>query len=191
MSQAQHMKTPATAEARRLAELARAAGLLPDEALAWHREALSLLGTDEETSLLADVLRWQGTVLRDRGETSQAEPLYERSLRIATTLGYDAGRAHALNCLAILAQRRGDLSGATRMYTAAMDLAERCDEARLVGMVQQNLGIVADIRGNAPAALAHYRLSLRTFEAANDGAGMTTQAPWVVEARLPITMTKQ
>src|SRR5438105_2859906 len=81
-------KHQATAEARRLAELARAAGLgeSPDDALQWHRDALSLLGTDEPTPLFADVLRWQGTVLRDRGRTSEAEPLYRRSLEIATTL---------------------------------------------------------------------------------------------------------
>src|SRR5689334_1387362 len=106
-------KSIATAEARRLSELARAAGLgdSPDDALQWHRDAMSLLGAEQETPLLADVLRWQATVLRDRGRTSEAEPLYHRSLEVATAIGYDAGRAHATNYLASLALRRGDVTG--------------------------------------------------------------------------------
>ncbi|MEP6492609.1 MAG: tetratricopeptide repeat protein [bacterium] len=163
-------KQPSTSEARRLAELALAAGLgdAADAALEWHRQAASLLGTDEETPLLADVLRWQGSVLRDRGRTSDAEPLYNRSLDISTRLGYQAGRAHALNCLASLAQRRGDIVKTGNLLTDALALANRCGEKRLVGMLQQNLGIIADIRGNPAAAQAHYRVSLRTFELTND-----------------------
>jgi tetratricopeptide (TPR) repeat protein len=163
-------RLPPTVEARRLAELARAAGFgdSPDDALHWNGEALALLGSDEETPLLADVLRWQATVLRDRGRTSESEPLYRRSLAIATRIGYDAGRAHAINQLASLALRRGDLIVAANLMTDALALADRSGETRLVGMLQQNLGIVADIRGNPAAALAHYRVSLRTFEASND-----------------------
>jgi tetratricopeptide (TPR) repeat protein len=160
----------ATAEARRLAELARAAGLgdSPDEAVRLNRNALDLLGSDEETPLLADVLRWQGTVLRERGRTSDAEPLYRRSLEISERLGYDAGRAHALNYLASLAVRRGDITAAANLLTDSLAIADQCGETRLVGMLQQNLGMVADIRGNPAAALAHYRVSLRTFEATHD-----------------------
>jgi tetratricopeptide (TPR) repeat protein len=163
-------KRVATAEARRLAELARAAGLgdSPEEALKWNREALALLGTEEETPFVADVLRWQASVVRDLGRTSDAADLYQQSLDLSTRLDYDAGRAHALNALAGLALRRGEITGAANMMTDALILADQCGESRLVGMLQQNLGIVADIRGNPAAALAHYRVSLRTFEATND-----------------------
>ncbi len=167
---ANNKRLPATAEARRLAELARAAGLgdSPDDALQLNRDALELLGTDEETPLLADVLRWQGAVLRDRGRTSEAEPLYKRSLDVASRLGYVAGKAHALNSLGSLALRRGDINGAAHLWTDALILADECTEMRLVGMLQQNLGVIADIRGNLPAAFAHYRVSQRTFETTND-----------------------
>ena len=159
-----------TAEARRLAELARAVGLgdSPDEALLLNGDALSLLEGDSETPLLADVLRWQGSVLRDRGRTTDAEPLYRRSLAVAVALAYDAGCAHAMNCLASLAQRRGELVEASSLLADALEIAVRCDERRLVGMIQQNLGIVADMRGNPAAASAYFRVSLRTFEETND-----------------------
>jgi tetratricopeptide (TPR) repeat protein len=163
-------RTIVTAEARRLAELARAAGLgdSPDAALQGHRSALALLGSDEATPLLADVLRWQGSVLRDRGRTSDAEPLYEQSLTVARAISYEAGHAHALNCLAGLAQRRGDINRSANLLSAALDIAGRCGETQLAGMIQQNLGIIADIRGNPAASLAHYLVALRTFESTND-----------------------
>jgi tetratricopeptide (TPR) repeat protein len=166
----QGSKHHSTAEAQRLTELARAAGLgdAPDDALAWNREAATLLGTDDETPLLADVLRWQGSVHRDRGRTSEADPLYRRSFDVSTRLGYDAGRAHALNCLASLAQRRGDVVTTEILLMDALALAGQCGETQLVGMIHQNLGILADIRGNPAAALAHYHASLRTFESTND-----------------------
>jgi tetratricopeptide (TPR) repeat protein len=163
-------KYAGSVESRRLAVLARAAGLgdSPDDALQLHRDALTLVGTDEASPFVADVLRWQATVLRDRGRTSEAEPLYTRSLELSIKLGYDAGHAHALNFLGSLAARRGDVTRAANMMTDALELAERCREKRLVGMIQQNLGILADMRGNPAAAMAHYRVSLRTFESAND-----------------------
>jgi tetratricopeptide (TPR) repeat protein len=153
----------------RLAELARSAGYgdAPDIAIQRNRDALALLD-DELTPLHADVLRWQGTVLRDRGRTSDAEPLYQRSLEIASELGYDDGIAHALNCLAGLVQRRGDLSAAADMLTEAHVLADRVGDRLLVTMIQSNLGILSDIRGNTIAAIAHFRVALRVAESMED-----------------------
>jgi tetratricopeptide (TPR) repeat protein len=168
---ARHRPKPrATGEARQLAELARAAGFgdSPDDALEWHREAQAFLESDDETPLLADVLRWQAVVLRDRGRTTEAEPLFARSLEVATRIHYEAGRAHALNQMSSLALRRGDLAAAANTLSDALELARNAGETRLVGMIQQNLGIVADIRGNPAAAIAHYRLALRMLEDAND-----------------------
>lgn len=159
-----------TPEARRLTEVARALGLgdSPDEAIRLNQELLSLFEESDETPFVADVLRWQATVLRDRGKTSDAEPLYRRSLDLATRLGYEPGRAHALNYLGSLALRRGDVLGAMNLMSDALEIAEQCRENRLVGMLQQNLGVIADVRGNPAAALAHYRVSLRMFEQTND-----------------------
>jgi len=50
----------------------------PDLAVKWNREALVLLGNSGDTPLLADVLRWQGSVSNNRGRTSEAEPLCHR-----------------------------------------------------------------------------------------------------------------
>src|SRR4051812_38345773 len=123
-----------SSELRRLAEIARQAGYgnSPETALKSIREALSLLDTSSEEPLVADLLRWQGSMLRERGQTSAAEPLYRRSLHISRRIEYDAGTAHALNCLGALAQRRGDIAGAANAVTDALLLAERCGDRALI-----------------------------------------------------------
>jgi tetratricopeptide (TPR) repeat protein len=136
-------------------------------------ESLALLGADENSPLLADVLRWQGSVVRDRGATSEAERLYERSFEVAERLGYEAGQAHALNCLGAVAQRRGDLQRAAKYFHDAQRVAEICGEGRLVGMIQQNLGIVSDILGDRDAAFGYYHASLHAFESTHDTQAMT------------------
>ena len=158
------------AEARRLAELGRDSGYgsAPDTAIQRHRDARNLLGTYDPTPLYADTLRWEGTVLRDRGRTSEAEPLYERSLQIARRIGYESGVAHALNCLAGLAQRRGDVANAARLLADAHLLADRCGERRLVAMIQTNLAIIADVRGDVETAIDHFHIALDVAIMAED-----------------------
>src|SRR5579864_5364445 len=130
-----------TVETRRLAEVARAAGFgdSAEEVLRAGVDAVALLTGEEESPLLADLLRWQGSVLRDRGRTSEAQPLYERSLAVADRLKYQAGRAHALNCLGGIAQRRGDLEAAFAYFNEALRLSSQSGEDRLTAMIQQNL----------------------------------------------------
>jgi tetratricopeptide (TPR) repeat protein len=161
------------AEAHRIAEEARAAGLgeAPDVVAQQYREVLSVLGENEVTTVHADVLRWHGTVLRDRGRTSEAEPLYRRSLDVARRLGYQVGVAHALNCLAALSQRRGNLRHAARLLADAAVLAGASRELRLLSMIHSNLGILADIRGDSTGAVSHYHAALWSSETAKDDQG--------------------
>jgi len=120
--------------------------------------------------VLVDVVRLKGTEHRDRGQTAKAQPLYLESLQLAEMMNFDSGRAHALNCLGSIEQRRGNLDAASRYFEAALGIATRRREPRLVGMLQQNLGVVADIRGNCVAALAYYRAALATLDAIGDRA---------------------
>ena len=169
-------RTPPTVEGRRLAELAMAAGFgstADDLILRSDPESLAMLGADEDSPLLADVLRWQGSVVHDRGQTSDAEALYKRSLEVARRLEYEAGQAHALNCLGCVAQRRGDLTTANKYFDDARRIAEVCGEGRLAGMIQQNLGVVADITGDTEAAFTYLYASLHAFESTHDSQAMT------------------
>jgi len=156
--------------AKGLAERARATertGAL-DDALALYAESLDALGPTSSDPLAADVLRWTGTVHRERGDMELALVFYERSLTLAKRIGYAVGMAHATNCQAAVAHRRGDLDTATRLYDEAARAAARADDTRLLGMVEQNLGVLANIRGDYDEALRRYRLSLLAFERAGD-----------------------
>jgi tetratricopeptide (TPR) repeat protein len=164
------------AQSRRRAELAMAAaqGAAADDlVLRSDREGLALLGVDDECPLMADVLRWQGSVLRDRGQTGEAELLYKRSLEVAQRIDYLVGQSHAVNCLGAVAQRRGELRRANQLFQAAQRMADGCGDRQLSGLIQQNRGVVADIAGNTEAALAHYTESLRSFESTKDTRAMT------------------
>jgi tetratricopeptide (TPR) repeat protein len=153
-------------QAQELAREALAAwrGGDPDRGIDACDHALSLLLPVGPSDALADVLRWKGSILRDRGSHSAASDLYGQSLAVADKIGYAAGRAHALNCLGTIAQLRGDLTAAERWYGEAARMAHRIEDRRLAGMVQQNLGIVADVQGRTDEAVAHFRLALAAFE---------------------------
>src|SRR5687768_18063106 len=97
----------------------------PDRGIDACDHALSLLLQVGPSDALADVLRWKGSVLRDRGHHAEAGALYSQSLTVADAIGYRPGRAHALNCLGIIAQLRGDLSAAERWYGESARLAHR------------------------------------------------------------------
>lgn len=153
-------------KARELARVALAhwRGGDPEQALDACDHALSLLLPAGPSSALADVLRWKGTVLRDRGSLDVANELYAQSLSVAESVGHQAGRAHALNCLGTIAQLRGAGDDAERYFGDAARLAHRLADRRLSAMVQQNLGILAEDQGRTDEAIAHFRLALVAFE---------------------------
>ena len=123
---------------------------------------------ERKAPVLVDAVRLKGTEHRDRGLTAKAQPLYLESLQLAEMMDFDSGRAHALNCLGSIEQRRGNLDASSRYFEASLGIATRYREPRLVGMLQQNLGVIADIRGNSAAALAYYRASLTTLDTIGD-----------------------
>jgi tetratricopeptide (TPR) repeat protein len=138
------------------------------KALGLYDDALACFHPDTFHPFFADVLRWKGTLLRERGETEAAYRCYSQSLARASRAHSDSAQAHALNCLAIVAQRRGDQKETDRLYRRAASLAEKAGESRLLGMIQQNRGVLANMRGDFAAAVAAYAASLEAFEQAGD-----------------------
>lgn len=149
-------------------ERARAAEQAGDGATALQAYEAALVGLEEKDPRTADVLRWIGTVHRNRGETQRAERRYRESLELSQRVGYLLGQAHAVNWLAVIAMGRGNLREAEATFKRARRLAKDAGEARLVGAIEQNLGILANIRGDLDSALVHYRSALNQFEASRD-----------------------
>jgi tetratricopeptide (TPR) repeat protein len=165
-------------DALELARGGRAAEMRRDlsGALSRYEEARSLLAAVEPTPLYANLLRWSGSVLRDLGRVEEADKLYADSFSVADRTGAIAAKASALNCRAVIAQRRGDLDEATAMYRRAARHAVEGGEIRLAGMIEQNLGVLANIRGDLDGALVRYRAALRAFQEVQDDEAVS----WVL-----------
>jgi tetratricopeptide (TPR) repeat protein len=76
--------------------------------------------------------------------------------------------AHASNWLGVITMGRGRLAEAEALFHRAGRLAGRTKNERLAGAIEQNLGILANIRGDLDAAVIHYRGTLARFRAVSD-----------------------
>lgn len=163
---------------RNLVDLARDAERRGDvpRSLGLYDDAIEALEREQDLALLADALRWKGTVHREQGETEAAYRCYTQSLIHAEKCGSIGGKAHGYNCLAIIAQRRGNLTESERLYAIAADFASRAGDVRLLGMIEQNRGVLLNMRGNFVAAEARYSSSLNAFERAHDDEALS----WVL-----------
>jgi putative nucleotidyltransferase with HDIG domain len=122
-----------------------------------------------EAVVLAEALRRLGVLLQRQRDGEEARRLCERSREVADRAGDAVLAAEALNSLGIFDLETGRIDEARARFERALALAG--GDARLRGHVEQNLGIVANIRGDLGAALAHYARSLAAFEAAGDERG--------------------
>src|SRR4051812_25311393 len=170
-----------------LVEMARVAEQLEEngKALSLYDDALAQFGEDSVDPFLPEILRWKGTVLREKGETESAFRHYSLSLEKARAIGSERCQAHALNCLGTIAQRRCDHKETERLYAEASSLAVKAGDARLLGMIEQNRGVLASMRGDYAQAAAFYTNSLGAFEMACDSEPMS----WVLN-NLGILHTK-
>jgi tetratricopeptide (TPR) repeat protein len=173
--------------ARQLVAMARVAEQNEETAKAQslYDDALAEFREDSLDPFLPEVLRWKGTLLRERGETEGAYRCYTKSLEKAILIGSEGATAHALNCLGTISQRRGDQKETERLYAQASEFAERARDARLLGMIEQNRGVLASTSGDFAKAAAFYSRSLGAFEMAGDAEPMS----WVLN-NLGILHTK-
>lgn len=144
-------------------------GCRPTEALECYATVIDLTASGEEPRLRAEALRRLGILHHLRAEPQIARDLCQRSCEVALQAGADDLASDACNALAGFALERGDLAEAGDRFRHALELAG--NEATLLGKIEQNLGIVANIQGNWSEALHHYARSLAVYEAISDERG--------------------
>jgi tetratricopeptide (TPR) repeat protein len=144
-------------------------GCRPAEAMECYAAVIDLTADGDEHRIRAEALRRLGVLHHLRAEPEIARDLCRRSCDVAVEAGADDLAADACNALAGFALERGDLSEAQDRYRHALKLAG--DNPILVGKIEQNLGIVANIRGEWSEALQHYTRSLAAHEASADDRG--------------------
>jgi tetratricopeptide (TPR) repeat protein len=139
------------------------------EALQCYSAAVEAAERSSERAIAAESLRRSAVVHHRRSQPMLARQLCERSHRIALALGDPVLAAEALNALAGFDLESGSMSSAREKFHEALELGG--SSAHLRGKAEQNLGILANVRGDPDEALAHYRESLLSFESIGDDRG--------------------
>jgi putative nucleotidyltransferase with HDIG domain len=144
------------------------AGCMP-EAIEQYETAIERAEQDGDRRVLAEALRRLSVVRHQRDECDAARVLCERSIAVASEIGNELLTGEALNTLGSMLLREGQLARAQDTFLRALD---RGGESRqLRARVKQNLGIVANIRGEFDEALSRYQQSLEAYQAAGDEHG--------------------
>jgi tetratricopeptide (TPR) repeat protein len=144
-------------------------GCRATEAMECYAAVIDLTASGEEPRVRAEALRRLAVLHHLRAEPEIARDLCRRSRDVAVEAQAVDLAADASNALGGFALERGELVEAELRYRDALQLAN--GNPPLVGKIEQNLGIVANIRGEWTLALEHYRRSLAAYETASDERG--------------------
>ncbi len=128
-----------------------------------YESALYLLRTPADAARSSTILRRIGRLYIDEGDLAAGFDCLTAALAIAEALDDSSAIAHATNIMAVSYSQRGMLEEAERLWHIAGRMARKAADVKLVAMVEQNLGILANTRGDLPRALAHYQASLGGF----------------------------
>ncbi len=157
--------------ARELLKLARerAAKGLTDDAAGGYDAAIRAAERERDLPTLAEAQRLRAVMHHHRNEPHHARALAERSLAAAVELGSAGLEAEALNVIGGLGLEAGALDAARAAFLRALDRAGT--DYPLWARIEQNLGIVANVRGDRGVARWHYLRSLRAYRRARDRRG--------------------
>src|SRR3954462_4477526 len=128
-----------------------------------YESALYLLRGSSGASQASVILRRVGRLYFDDGDFAAGVDCLTAALATAEAVGDQALVAYANNVMAIGHWQRGMLPEAERLYATAYRAAREVKDTKLTAMVDQNLGIIANIQGALPRALRHYEASLAGY----------------------------
>jgi predicted ATPase/DNA-binding SARP family transcriptional activator len=118
-----------------------------------HRAGLRMA---EELGLWAEVsyqLSWLGRIALLERRFDEAEELHRRALEMAVAHGFAPGRIYALTGLALGARRTGDLDTAEEHLRTVLAWHRGTAAEAGTTLIRAELGFVAELRGDAEAAL--------------------------------------
>ena len=139
------------------------------QAMECFASVVDLTTSEGDQRARSEALRRLAVLHHLRAEPEAALDLCWRSREVADRAGSPELAADANNALAGFALERGDLAAACELYGSALQVAG--SNPGLVGKIEQNLGIVANIRGAWAEALEHYERSLEAYRLISDKRG--------------------
>jgi putative nucleotidyltransferase with HDIG domain len=130
-----------------------------------YESALYLLREPGEAGAASTILRRVGRTFLDDGDVAAGLDCLTAALAIAEANENASEIAHTVNVMAISYWQRGLLEEAEPLYNEAGRMARVAGDERLVAMVEQNLGVLASMRGDSATALRHHTASLDRYRA--------------------------
>jgi tetratricopeptide (TPR) repeat protein len=123
----------------------------------------------ENQAALSEAFRHRAVLAHQAGDSARARSFLRQSYAAATLIDNHRLAAEALNTLGGLELETRNLAAAELALTEAAALASK--DAAVLARVSQNLGIVANIRGDHAAAQGYYERSLMAYETLEDAHG--------------------
>ncbi|HJQ65658.1 MAG TPA: HD domain-containing phosphohydrolase [Gemmatimonadales bacterium] len=139
------------------------------EAMEYYTAAIAEAERHSEWAVQSEALRRVAVLHHHRSEPEAARDAAQRSFDVASRAGDDVLAGEALNVLGGFDLEGGDLQAAALTFQRALALGGRSPE--LSARLEQNLGIVANVRGDLEAALVHYQRSLHAYQASGNEPG--------------------
>jgi putative nucleotidyltransferase with HDIG domain len=139
------------------------------EAAACYEEARATAEAERDAVTHAEALRRLGVTCHRRGDGFHGRELTRKSHHVALAAGEGILAAEALNCLAGFDLEAAAYDSARARFLEALELGG--ESPLLRGRIEQNLGVLANIRGDLDGAQHHYGQALAAFEYAEDQQG--------------------
>jgi putative nucleotidyltransferase with HDIG domain len=152
------------AAARRLERSGRVAS-----AIAEYECAIVAAELSENHNVLAESLRLLAVLRHQQDDTLSARVLCERSRDVALGIGDQLLAAAALNTMGGLDLMTGSLDSAEREFLESLERGS--SDLALCARAEQNLGILANIRGRHDEAMSRYARSLESYRTCGDRHG--------------------
>jgi tetratricopeptide (TPR) repeat protein len=140
-------------------------GILRDAESAYNA-LIVIAARQQDHATLAEAFRRMAVLAHQAGDSARARSALSQSYAVATMLGDRRLAAETLNTLGGLELETRNLTAAEAALTEAVTLAR--GDLAVFARVTQNLGIVANIRGDHTAAEERYRQSLAAYETLSD-----------------------
>jgi putative nucleotidyltransferase with HDIG domain len=140
-----------------------------DHAAERYRAAIAMARANGDGAVEAEALRRLGVIHHRRNDTDIAADLCRQSFELANQRGESVLAAEALNALAGFHLEGGGLEAAETTFHEALRLGG--EHASIQARVEQNLGILANIRGDLESATDHYHRSLQANQQVGDDHG--------------------
>ena len=139
------------------------------EAIQGYEAAISAGERSGEKAVVAEAMRRLAVVLHHRNESARAREMCRASYSTACKLGNEILAAEALNTMGGLAIRTGAMDDARAYFLQALARGGQSRELR--ARVEQNLGVLDNIKGDVGSAVTHYERSVEAYLATNDEHG--------------------